>query len=53
MAKQIKKIDLTEEQAKELKGIANRRTAPQQLVLRSKIILMTAEGIPAIKICDS
>lgn len=51
MAKQIKKIDLTSEQIVELQTIANKRTAPQQQVLRSKIILMTAEGIPAIKIC--
>jgi len=51
MAKQIKKIDLTKEQIVELQTIANKRTAPQQQVLRSKIILMTAESIPAIKIC--
>jgi putative transposase len=51
MAKQIKKIDLSEEQVKELQSIANKRTAPQQSALRSKIILMTAEGVPAKKIC--
>lgn len=52
MSKQIKKIDLTNEQLVELQTIANKRTASQQQVLRSKIILMTAEGVLTIKICE-
>ena len=51
MAKQIKKINLIDKEIKELQSISNKRTAPQQLVLRSKIILMTAKGIPVHKIC--
>lgn len=51
MAKQIKRISLTDIQYQELQLIVNKRTAPQQQVLRSKIILMTAEGVSVKEIC--
>lgn len=52
MAKRITKLDLTDEQIRELQNIANKRTAAQQLVFRSKIILMTASGISVANICE-
>jgi len=44
MGKQIKIIQLSEMEAKYLNRIINKRTSPQQLVLRAKIIMMTSQG---------
>lgn len=47
MGKQIRYIELSPRQRERLERIVRRRTSPQQLVLRAKIILMTAEGVSA------
>lgn len=38
-------IELSASQRTELEKIVNKRTSPQQLVLRARIILLTAEGM--------
>jgi len=45
MGRQIKTIQLTDHQRSELEQIIHKRTSPQQMVLRSKIILLTAQGL--------
>ena len=45
MGKQIRNIRLTDRERSDLEQIINKRTSPQQMVLRSKIILLTAEGL--------
>ena len=44
MGKQIRQIKLSNEEKAKLEKIANKRTGEQQMVLRSKIILLTAQG---------
>ena len=44
MGKQIRVIQLTETEKNYLITIVNKRTSPQQMVLRAKIILMTSNG---------
>lgn len=44
MGKQIRHIQLNDLKKSELEQIVNKRTSPQQMVLRSKIILFTAQG---------
>jgi len=44
MGKQIRVIQLTETEKNYLITIINKRTSPQQMVLRAKIILMTSNG---------
>lgn len=44
MGKQIRRIQLTDHERSDLEQIVNKRTSPQQMVLRSKIILLTAQG---------
>lgn len=44
MGSHISVIELTSSQRDELTKIVNKRTSPQQIVLRARIILMTAEG---------
>ena len=46
MGKQIKIIQLSETEQEHLKQIIHKRTSPQQLVLRAKIIMMTSQGHP-------
>ena len=50
MGKQIRHIQLTDLEKSELEQIVNKRTSPQQIVLRSKIILLTAQGLPVDEI---
>lgn len=45
MGKQIRSIQLTETEKSELEAIVNKRTSPQQMVLRAKIIILTADGL--------
>lgn len=44
MGKQIKQIELSETERTSLEKIINKRTSPQQMVLRAKIIIMTSKG---------
>ena len=44
MGKQIRVIQLAETEKNHLTAIINKRTSPQQMVLRAKIILMTSNG---------
>lgn len=44
MGKQIRMIRLSESQTNQLEKLVNKRTTPQQMVLRARIILLTAEG---------
>lgn len=50
MGKQIRVIELSASERSELKSIVNKRTSPQQMVLRAKIILLTARGDSVEKI---
>lgn len=52
MGRQIRQILLTEAEREKLEEIVRKRTNPQQLVLRAKIILMTSEGLPLEVIMD-
>lgn len=45
MGKQIRLIDLSTSERSELESIVKKRTSPQQMVLRAKIILCTSEGL--------
>lgn len=45
MGKQIRYIQLSPSEQSQLEGIVRKRTNPQQLVLRAKIILLTAQGL--------
>lgn len=45
MGKQIRSIQLSESEEFELEAIVRKRTSPQQMVLRAKIILFTAAGL--------
>ena len=45
MGKQIRSIQLTESEKSELETIVKKRTSPQQMVLRAKIIILTADGL--------
>lgn len=52
MGKQIRMIQLSKPQREELEKIVNKRTGPQQLVLRARIILLTAEGYAVDEIVE-
>jgi putative transposase len=45
MGKQIRSIHLIDQQRSELEQVIHKRTSPQQMVLRSQIIVMTAQGL--------
>lgn len=47
MGKQIRYIQLSSLEQERLERIVRKRTSPQQLVLRTKVILMTAQGVSA------
>ncbi len=47
MGKQIRYIQLSSLEQERLERIVRKRTSPQQLVLRAKVILMTAQGVSA------
>lgn len=51
MSNHIKKIRLSEQERDQLERIVRKASSPQNLVLRSNIVLMTAEKIPVNKIC--
>lgn len=50
MGKQIRRIELSASERSELESIVSKRTSPQQMVQRAKIILFTAEGVSVEKI---
>jgi len=50
MGKQIRMIQLSKMEKEHLEKIINKRTSPQQMVLRAKIILMTSSGFPISEI---
>lgn len=52
MGKQIKQIALNEFEKTSLETIINKRTSPQQMVLRAKIIIMTSEGFSVTEIMN-
>lgn len=52
MGKQIRVIELSEFQKTELEKIVNKRTSPQQMVLRARIILLTSEGFSVEEITE-
>ena len=52
MGKQIKRIQLNEAEQTSLEKIINKRTSPQQMVLRAKIIIMTSEGFTVPEIMN-
>lgn len=53
MGNHIKRIDLSQRQRETLEGIVRKASSPQNLVLRSKIILNTADGEAVEKICQT
>jgi putative transposase len=52
MSKRIEQIKLDALEKEHLEKIVNKRTSPQQMVLRAKIILMTSKGISAGEITE-
>lgn len=52
MGRQIRQILLTDSERETVEKIVRKRTNPQQLVLRARIILMTSEGLPLEVIMD-
>ena len=52
MGKQIRVIQLSESQKTELEKIVNKRTSPQQMVLRARIILFTSAGFSVEEITE-
>ena len=52
MSKQICHIQLDDTEQSCLKKIINKRTSPQQMVLRARIILMTSQGCSVDEIMD-
>jgi len=52
MGKQIRQIQLTNYEHEQLKKIINKRTNPQQIVMRAKIIVMTSDGISVDEIMN-
>jgi transposase len=52
MGKKIRRIELSTSENQQLMQIVNKRTSPQQMVLRAKIILMTSEGLSVDEIMN-
>ena len=52
MGKKIRQIELNPSEHEQLTKILTKRTSPQQMVLRAKIILMTSEGLPVEEIMN-
>lgn len=52
MGKQIRSISLAPRQREQLEKIVNKRTNPQQMVFRARIILLTAQGLPVDEIMN-
>lgn len=52
MGKQIKSIQLNETEKESLEKIINKRTSPQQMVLRAKIIILTSEEFSVTEIMN-
>jgi len=52
MGKQVRSINLTPTEQRQLEKIVSKRTSPQQMVLRARIILLTAQGCSVAQIID-